>query len=200
MLQIVQFILFIVAGIAAAAGFSGPVVTPVSAQSGCQDGSNVVVEFLGIGTSNTILMAQLDNYYQGDIRVRVFCNEGTLPLVTNAEVALSTDVPSSEVLVNGVWKPASGAEVLIALPTGEGVVSLRTTQPGLPVNSWKARVGEHTVVVTQAYGSAVPGGYPNATGGVWAQTPELDSMLLLGAGLVLLAAWGARQVRSTVRR
>jgi hypothetical protein len=141
--------------------------SPAAAQSACQGGSGeVFVEFLGTGTSNTILMAQIDGEsYQGEIRVRVYCGvDGQL--VPNSTVTFTTTVPSDSLFnpATNTWITLNGP-VPVTLPTGELVIKVKTNQPNLLGTNWKALVGTNTVTLTGAFGQALPGNeYPTATG------------------------------------
>ncbi len=172
--------------------------SPAAAQSSaCLNGTGVLVEFLGVGTSNTIIMEQIDGAYQGDVRVHAYCGlDGQN--VPNTSVTISTTVANSSVLVGNTWQPVTApASVAISLPTGEAVITIRSTNPNL--SGWKAMVGTNTVTVTGAYGHPLPdNAYPTASGAIWAQTPELASIALYGSGAlglagVVLARWRMRR-------
>jgi hypothetical protein len=172
---------------------------PVSAQSACQDGSNVLVEFLGAGTSNTIMFEQTDGF-QGDVRVKVYCGADNTP-VPNATVTLSTTVPNSFVIVpGGAPQPAtSPATAIVSVPTGDTLVTLKSSDPDL--TGWKAKVGTNTIVVTGAYGTSLAeNDYPTATGQLYAQTPELSSLALFGSGALGMAGYGLTRLRAMRRR
>jgi hypothetical protein len=164
--------------------------SPAAAQSACFDGS-VKVEFLGVGTSNTIIMEQIDGNYEGQVRVRVYCGADG-QLIPNATVDMSTDVPNST--VNGL--PATDpAAVSLSIPSGEQLVTLRSTDPDL--SGWKAKVGTNTVTVTGAYGQSLnPSDYPTASGAIWAQTPELGSLALFGSGAAGMAGYVLTRLRA----
>jgi hypothetical protein len=169
--------------------------TPAAAQSACQDGGNVLVEFLGVGTSNTVLMAQVAGGYEGQVRVRVYCGaDGTL--VPNSAVEMWTNVPNSS--INGT--PATESDpVTVRLPSGEDLVWIRSDNPDL--SGWKARVGTNTVTVIGAYGSTIdPKDYPTASGAIWAQTPELGSLALFGSGAAGMAGYGFMRLRAARSR
>jgi hypothetical protein len=173
-------------------------VVPVSAQSACGGPGNVAVEFLGVGTSNTILMEQAGGF-QGDVRVRVYCGtDGSL--VPNSTVALSTSVPNSSVILpSGTHDATEPAVATVPLPTGEALISIRSSDPNL--NGWKAKVGTNTVTVTGAYGTNLnPSDYPTASGALWAQTPELSSLALFGSGALGMAGYGLARLRAMRRR
>jgi hypothetical protein len=174
--------------------------SPAAAQAACQDGSNVRVEFLGVGTSSSILMAQTDGtHYQGNVRVRVYC-EGDGALIPNSTIQLTTNTtaPGDAVFnpLTGQWESLANP-VQVFLPTGELVVSLRTDDPNFAPGQWKAFIGSNTVTVTGAFGVPVAtGGYPIATGGLWAQTPELSSLALFGTGAVGMAGYALTRLRA----
>jgi hypothetical protein len=172
--------------------------SPAAAQStACLNGTGVLVEFLGVGTSNTIIMEQIDGAYQGDVRVHAYCGlDGQN--VPNATITISTTVANSFILLGGTWQPATApASVAIFLPTGEAVITIRSTNPNL--TGWKAMVGTNTVTVTGAYGQPLPdNAYPTASGSIWAQTPELASIALYGTGALGLA--GIMLARLRARR
>lgn len=173
--------------------------SPAAAQSACQSGDGeVLVEFLGTGTSNTVLMEQIDGTtYQGDLRIRVYCGiDGQL--VPDATVELSTTVPSDAVLdpATNTWLPIDGA-VKISVPSGERVLSIRSTEPNLLGTNWKVKVGTNTVTVVGAFGKTLSGNeYPTATGMVWAQTPELGSLALFAAGAAGIGGYGLTRLRA----
>lgn len=167
--------------------------TPVAAASACDaDPANIEVEFLGVGASNTVLILGGDGYYQGNVLVHVYCGLDN-SLVTNAVVGMYTNLPGSAVFnpVTNGWDDAtnSSSPVSINVPTGDQEITLRTSSPDL--SGWRARVGSDVVTVTQAYGQAVNGtdGYPVANAGIWAQTPELDSISLFGSGAAGLVGY-----------
>jgi len=172
---------------------------PVSAQSACQGPDGVQVEFLGVGASNTILYEEAGGF-RGDVRVRVYCGaDGSL--IPNSTVSLSTTVPNSAVILpGGAEQPASDPAVAtIAVPTGETLVTIKSSDPDL--NGWKARVGKSTVTVTGAYGTALsPADYPLAEGALYAQTPELSSLALFGSGALGMAGYGLTRLRAMRRR
>lgn len=171
---------------------------PASAQAACQNSTGVLVEFLGVGTSNTIIMEQVGGSFQGDVRVRVYCGlDGAL--IPNATVSLTTTVPNSQVLQGSTWQAAtSPSAVVISLPTGESTITLRSSDPNL--TGWKARVGTNTVTVTGAYGMVIsPTDYPTATGAIWAQTPELSSVALFGSGALGMAGYALTRMRAARR-
>jgi hypothetical protein len=169
-----------------AGGMLGVGSMPVAAASACDaTPGNIQVEFLGVGASNTILAQGGDGYYQGNVLIHVYCGIDGSP-VTDAVVSIYTNLAGSAVYDpgTGVWNDATNpaSPVAVNVPSGDQQVALRTLEPDL--SGWKARVGADTVNVLQAYGQAVTGtdGYPNANAGIWAQTPELDSLSLFGSG------------------
>ena len=175
------------AGIALVAGGAlGAGTMPVAAASACDaTPGNIQVEFLGVGTSNTILAQGGDGYYQGNVLIHVYCGIDGSP-VTDAVVSIYTNVAGSAVYdpSSSTWDDATDPNnpVSVNVPTGDQQVAVRTLDPNL--SGWKARVGADTVNVLQAYGQTITGtdGYPTASGGLWAQTPELDSLSLFGSG------------------
>jgi hypothetical protein len=189
-------------GLVGALALAMVTASPAGAQTACTTSSGqVMVEFLGVGTNNTILMEQLDGAYQGDVRVRVYCGIDN-QLVPNSVVRISTTVPNSFVRTDpstNTWIAATEpAYAEVSLPTGEGIISIKSPDPGL--TGWKARVGASTVIVTNAYGQPVAGtgGYPTASGAIWAQTPALGSVALFGTGALGMASyalfrWRARR-------
>jgi hypothetical protein len=193
---------FGVMGLIGALALALATASPAGAQTACTTSSGqVMVEFLGVGTNNTILMEQLDGAYQGDVRVRVYCGIDN-QLVPNSVVRMSTTVPNSFVRTDAstnTWVAATEpAYAEVSLPSGEGIVSIKSPDPGL--TGWKARVGASTVTVTNAFGQPLSGtgGYPTASGAIWAQTPELGSVALFGTGALGMAGfallrWRARR-------
>jgi len=174
---------------------------PAAAQGACQDGSNVMVEFLGVGTSSTILMAQTDGtHFQGDIRVRVYCGlDGSLIPNSTIQLSTNTTAPGDAVFnpLTGQWQSLS-SPVQISLSTGELVISLRTEDPNFAAGQFRAAIGTNTVTVTGAYGVTLPGnGLPMATGGLWAQTPELSSLALFGTGVAGMAGYALTRLRAS---
>ena len=74
--------------------------------------------------------------------------------------------------LTGAWTPMT-SPVAISLPSGEGLVTLRSTDPLLSPTNYRARVGTNTVTVIGAFGQALGGNeFPTATGMIWAQTPH----------------------------
>src|ERR1051325_9031074 len=142
------------AGLAVVAGAAlGVAAAPASAASACDvDPTNVLVEFLGVGTSNTILVLGGDGYYTGNVLVHVYCGLDGSP-VTNAVINMWTTVPGSAVYDPNAatWQDAtnSTSPVSISVPTGDQQITLRTSSPDL--SGWRARVGSDTVTVTQAF-------------------------------------------------
>ncbi len=169
--------------------FSG--ASPAAAQGTCLDGSTPLVEFLGVGTSNSVMFAQVSGGYEGQVRVRVYCGANG-SLVPNATVTFSTTVPGTT--VNG--EDATDLDgVEIQLPIGELLVTVFSLDPSL--TGWKAKVGTNTVTVTGAYGQGIlPSEYPTATGQIWAQTPELGSLALFGAGAAGMAGYAMTRMRA----
>jgi hypothetical protein len=181
----------------AAASFAA-VPLPVAAASAC-DAAQIQVEFLGVGASNTVLVLGGDGYYKGDVLVHVYCGIDNSD-VTNAIVTMWTTVNGSAVFDSGSssWNSATDKNnpVSISVPTGSQKITIRALDPGL--TGWKASVGSDTVTVTQAFGQSVTGtgGFPNANAGIWAQTPELDSLSLFGAGTVGLIGYALLRRRA----
>lgn len=174
--------------------------SPAAAQSSaCLNGSNVIVQFLGTGTGNTIIFEQLNGEFQGQVRVFVFCN-ADFQLVPNSMVTLTSTIPNSFVLAdpaNNTWVPAStGAQV--SLPSGTGLITIKSANPNL--TGWQAQVGSTTVTVTQAFGQPLSTILPTAQGGVWAQTPELGSLALFGAGAAGMAGYALTRLRAGIGR
>jgi hypothetical protein len=171
---------------------------PVAAASAC-DTSQIQVEFLGVGASNTILTLGGDGYYTGNVMVRVFCGLDN-SAVTGAVINMWTTVNGSAILEasSNTWKNAtdSAHPVAINVPTGDQQITIRALDPGLA--GWRARVGSDTVTVTQAFGQAVTGndGFPNVNAGIWAQTPELDSLSLFGTGALGLVGYALLRRRA----
>jgi hypothetical protein len=171
---------------------------PVAAQSACQgSGGEVLVEFLGAGTSNTVLMQQQSGAYEGEVRVRVYCGL-TGEVIPNAQVEIESTLPGDAVLdpTTGNWVPMS-SPVAISVPAGERLITIRSSDPLLSAPNYRARVGTSTVTVVGAFGQALPGNeFPTATGMIWAQTPELGSLALFGAGAASLVGYGLTRMRA----
>jgi hypothetical protein len=171
--------------------------SPAAAQNACQNSSGQpMVRLLGTGTSNSIMMAQTDGeYFEGDILVRVYCGVGGA-LIPNATVTFSTTVPGDMIFLNGVWTPLNGP-VSVSIPSGEQTIKIKTKDPNLLGSNWEAFVGTNTVTVTGAFGQTLPANqYPTATGMIWAQTPELGSLALFGAGAAGMAGYALTRVRA----
>src|SRR3954451_15430904 len=157
--------------------------TPALASNDCSttgstsdiDLSQVRVEFLGGGASHTLLMAQKDGSYQGDIRIRVYCGIDGQP-IPGSQIQLSTTVANSFVLIGGSWQATTDpASAIVDIPTGDSVVTVKSSSPGL--QGWKSKVGVSNVTVTQAFGVHLnDSDYPTASSQLWAQTPELSSL------------------------
>jgi hypothetical protein len=169
-------------------------------QSACNsDPSNIQVEFLGLGASNAVLVLGGDGYYTGNIMVHVYCGIDNSP-VTGAAVSMWTSLPGSAIYdpSNGGWDDAtvSSNPAIVNVPTGDQQITLRTSQPNL--SGWNARVGSDTIAVTEAYGQSVPAndGDPSVHNGIWAQTPELDSLSLFGAGTAGLIGYALLRRRA----
>ena len=193
------------AGLALIAGASLSMASaPVAAANACDtDPTNVLVEFLGVGASNTILVLGGDGYYTGNVLVHVYCGLDGSP-VTNAIVGMWTTVPGSAIYDpnTATWADATNSAnpVSISVPTGDQQLTLRTSTPDL--SGWRARVGADTVTVTQAFGQTVTGtgGYPTASAAIFAQTPELDSLSLFGVGAAGLVGYSLMRRRARSRR
>lgn len=190
---------------------------PASAQSTSTNacttsGGQVSVQFLQIGGGNGQIVAQPDGSFVGPLGVRVYCSldDGDIP---NVQVALLTSVPRTRIngqpasCANTYTGPATNiyipdptcAPVRVSLPTGRGTVSVSSNNPGLQSWEWFARVGFDQVTVLSANGQDVKG-LPNLTGGIWAQTPELDSIALFGTGALGMAGYGLMRLRLLRRR
>jgi hypothetical protein len=158
---------------------------------------NCKVDVLGVGTQNTTLMAETDGvHYQGDVLVRVTCSG---VLVPGATVELKSDItaPDDEIYIPGTGWVSLAQPQQITLPTGELLVSLRTKTPNFKPGEWKVKIGSQTATVIGAPGLVVPyGGGPEATGKLWAQTPELSSLALFGTGAAGMAGYALTRLRA----
>jgi hypothetical protein len=174
---------------------------PAAAASACDTSpAQIQVEFLGVGASNTSLVLGSDGYYTGNVLVHVYCGLDN-SLITGAVVRMWTNVAGSAILdpSTNSWVDATNqaSPVTINDPNGDVQVTVRTPSPGL--TGWKARIGADNVSVTQAFGQPVTGtdGYPTAQGGIWAQTPELDSLALFGSGALGLIGYALARRRAS---
>jgi hypothetical protein len=174
--------------------------TPAAAQGSCMSGGAIQVEFLGVGTSNTIIMEQIDGAFQGDVLVKVYCSLDGSP-IPNAQISMETTVPNSFVSYpsGSPWQPATDpSAATMVLLSGQGQVTIRSNDPGL--NGWKAVVGATTVTVTGVGGQVFAASdYPSAGGKIWAQTPELGSIALFGAGAAGMAGYALARLRQRRR-
>jgi hypothetical protein len=185
----------------AAASFAAAPM-PVAAASACNS-SQIQVEFLGVGASNTVLVLGGDNYYTGNVLVHVYCGLDGTP-ITDSIISMWTTLAGTGVLdaTSNSWLDATSSAhpVAISVPTGDQQITIRALDPGL--SGWRARVGSDTVSVTQAFGQVVTGadGFPNANAGIWAQTPELDSLSLFGSGAMGLIGYALLRRRARGRK
>jgi len=190
---------------------------PASAQSLCvvrtplDDPSDIRVRSLGVGAASTTLHEGRPGFFEGTVRFVVYCGlDGEL--ITGARIRVWATFPEAYIYdrSTGSWLLASdpASPVEVSLPTGEGDVIVRATEVNL-AGGWEGYLGEARVTVSAAYDVALTGGgvagagslgsgLPTASAGVWAQTPELGSLALFGAGAAgmagyALARWRARR-------
>lgn len=171
-------------------------VSPAAADGDCP------VDQIGIVASNSTLMAQTDGtWFQGEIEIQVFCKKKST-LIPNSTIQIMSDTTKSggdEVLNDeGKWIPLEDpAAAIISVPTGQRLISIRTTDPNFKVGDWRVKVGTHTVKVASANG--VPMDIDDmawAGGNVWAQTPELGSLALFGTGAAGMAGYALTRLRA----
>jgi hypothetical protein len=108
----------------------------------------------------------------------------------------------------------TGQAAAISVPYGYANVTIDTAYP-LDPNSTFALIGREAVILTSAYGGSLQtgsgiaaGGLPTNTfsgapafgPGVWAQTPELDSLALFGTGALGLVGYGLTRLRAGRKR
>ncbi|MBV9893817.1 MAG: hypothetical protein JO020_06595 [Chloroflexi bacterium] len=108
----------------------------------------------------------------------------------------------------------SGQAAAISVPYGYANVTIDTAYP-LDPNSTFAFIGRQAVILTSAYGGSLLTGTGTGTGGqptntyagspafspgVWAQTPELDSIALFGSGALGLVGYGLMRLRAARKR
>ena len=158
------------------------------------------VQFLTLqSASNLTLFAQSDGSFTADVRVRVFCTDGGVDIgeVIGSRIQIGTTVPNTT--VNGLTA-TSPAAAAIDVPTGITTLHLRSTDPGLSATQWFARVGSDTVTISLAFDQSVSSGdSPVQIGRVFAQTPELDSLMLFGAGATGFAVYALTRRRARRR-
>jgi hypothetical protein len=108
----------------------------------------------------------------------------------------------------------TGQAAAISVPYGYANVTIDTAYP-LDPNSTFAFVGREAVILTSAYGGSLLtgtgttssgqptntySGAPAFSPGVWAQTPELDSIALFGSGALGLVGYGLMRLRASRKR
>lgn len=160
-----------------------------------------VVEFLGIGAANITLALQNDGTYAGPVIIHVYCtaDDGSFAGdVANSQVAITTNVPNTT--FDGHASTLS-SPAIVNLPLGSKTIIVSSTDPGLAPGVAFARVGNQTAIATLAFGQSVPDGYaPSVTTNIFARTPELSSIALLGSGAVGAAGYVLLVGRSKRRR
>jgi hypothetical protein len=170
------------------------------APNNCGDASMATgVQFLTLQPAqNLTLFQQSDGSFTTDVRVRVFCMKAGVDLgeVTGSQIRISTTVPNTT--VNGI--DATGIGATINIPSGIASLQLRSTNPGLSSSQWWARVGSDTMSVSLAFDQAVSADdSPVQIGRVFAQTPELGSLLLFGSGAAGFAGYAITRRRARRR-
>jgi hypothetical protein len=170
-----------------------------TAPNNCGDPSMVTgVQFLSLQSAqNLTLVAQADGTFTADVQVRVFCKRGSVDIgdVAGSKIQVSTTVPNTS--INGV---DASSPVTIDVPTGLTTVHISSTNPGLAAHQWFARVGSDTTFVSIAFDRSVSfDDSPVQIGRVFAQTPELDSLVLFGAGAVGMGGYALSRLRARRR-
>jgi hypothetical protein len=141
------------------------------------------------GTKVTVT-AQADGTFTGSLFIRVYCwdfvNDVDLGNVPNAQVSITT----SALRTTFDGEPATDTQgALINLPTGSASIPVVTTDPALSGLAF-GQIGFNTVVDTMAFGTPVSTSDQFTwTGKIFAQTPELDSLVLFGSGGASLAGY-----------
>ena len=148
-----------------------------------QSDFTTAVAFVGIGEANILLTAQQDGTFSGAVTVRVFCRDlsGTdIGEVLGSRVTITTNVPGTT--FDG-QAASGGSTATIDLPLGSRTIMVVSTDPGLAPGVAFAKVGEQATLTTMVFTTTVPAGFgPGANTNVFARTPELSSVVLLGSG------------------
>jgi hypothetical protein len=177
------------------------------APNNCDGTGTVAVQFLALQSAqNVTMLAQPDGSYARTMRARAYCTDSADPPndigeVTNAQVAVWIDAnPGLDILVNGQSATNRDAPVLINAANGFADITISSTDPDIldvSTGQWKAKVGRNNVVIARAFNSAIPSGdAPEQSGALWAQTPELGSLALFGAGAAGMAGYALTRLRA----
>jgi hypothetical protein len=128
------------------------------------------------------------------------------PTGVNPSVNTPPETANCSIDSNGV---VTGQAANVNLPYGIANVTITSSDP-LPANTDFAWVGREGVIVTSAYGQSLQVGSTSTTTtysttpafspGIWAQTPELDSLLLFGSGAAGMAGYAIMRLRASRRR
>jgi hypothetical protein len=182
------------------------------APNNCDGTGTIAVQLLALQSAqNATMMAQTDGSYTRTIRVRVFCNGDQDPPndigeVINAQIAFWIDLtgkdvdPNLEIYVGEKSATNAGEPVLVDAPDGFADVKLRSSDPDildLANGQWRAKLGTSNTIVTRAFGADISSDdSPGLSGNLWAQTPELGSLALFGAGAAGMAGYALTRLRS----
>jgi hypothetical protein len=127
------------------------------------------------------------------------------PTGTNASV--DTPAQTANCTIDTSSGVVSGQPASISVPFGYANVTFTSSTP-LPDHSDFAFVGRQSVILAQAYGDTLQTGQnpltfsmaPAFSPGVWAKTPELDSLFLFGSGAAGFASYAMLRLRAARRR
>jgi hypothetical protein len=174
------------------------------APNNCDGTRTVAVDFLALSPAqNSTMMAQTDGSYARTLRARAYCQEGANDLgeVTDAKIAVWIAAkPGIDVLVNGELATDAANPVVLFAANGFVDITISSTDPdilNIANGQWKATVGRHHFTVVEAFGSSIPTfAQPHTDAALWAQTPELGSLALFGAGAAGMAGYALTRLRA----
>jgi len=126
---------------------------------------------------------------------------------SGAQPSVNTPAQTANCTIDTSSGTVSGQPAAVLLPFGYANVTIASSTP-LDANSDFALVGRESVILAQAYGTSLQtasspltfAGSPAFSPGVWAQTPELDSLVLFGSGAVGIAGYAVLRLRAARRR
>lgn len=158
-------------------------------QQECETQGQVTVHFPH-GYGEATLVAQPDGTYAGTIEVYADCKLSNVKGSATRPPVLGVTVVLTTTLAGATISPPR------ALTGADGRASFVVTAPStiLAAGVVSAQVGEEIVTVASGLNLGA-----NDTEKLWAQTPELSSLALFGAGSAGLAGYGLLRLR-TVRR
>ncbi len=148
------------------------------------------------------MVEQPDGSFQGTGLVEVFCQSAThtnLGGIQGAKVQISaTPEPgiATTFLINNVPGP-----VVIGPFDGSATFTLTSHTPNLNLQvstdpTADGAIGSHTETVIAAFGQNISGPPIAQEGGIFAATPELDSIALFGTGAMGMAGYAIMRMRA----